>query len=189
MVTAKKEPTDEQKTKRCVYLIGNVDEESSEEFIKTLFKLELEGPEKDIVVVIDSYGGYVHSMWGMIDTMNLLSCPIHTLTVGKAMSAGAMVLLNGAKGKRYIAPNASIMLHQLSAGISGTASSLLNEAEEIKRMHKHMCDFIIKNTKIAKNKIAEIMREDFHLNSRQAVEFGVVDRVLTKFGDLKLKGW
>lgn len=104
------EEKDVKNAKRVVYLVGNINEDKSLEFMKELFKLEMENPLQDIVVIIDSYGGWVDSMWSMQDMMKLLRCRVHTLCIGKAMSCGQMILIGGEKGCRYATPHSLVMM-------------------------------------------------------------------------------
>jgi len=159
-------------TKRVVYLIGDVTEEKSSEFIKEMFRLEMDNPVSDIVVIIDSYGGYVDSMWAMQDTMQLLRCKVHTLCIGKAMSCGQMILIGGDKGCRYATPNSRIMMHEISSWAHGKVEDIKNYTEELYRMDKQFRDFIGKKTKLKKAQMNDMLKKDY-----------------TSFGDIDLKGW
>ncbi len=176
-------------TKRVVYLIGNITEEKSLEFIKEMFKLELENPLKDIVIIIDSYGGFVDAMWTMQDTMGLLRCKIHTLCIGKAMSCGQLILVGGDKGCRYATPNSRIMMHEISDWAVGTVSDIKNYTAELYRMDKQFREFIIKKTKLKKAQLNEMLKKDYYMTPQEALEFGFIDKIVNSFADIEVKGW
>jgi ATP-dependent Clp protease, protease subunit len=175
--------------KRCVFFTGVTDEESTKDFINSVFKLELEDPSKDILILIDSYGGYVDSMWAMIDVMNLCRCKIHTLCVGKAMSAASLMLMNGTKGKRYCTPNSRIMLHKVSAWHGGNFDDLDIQMKETKRIEEKLEDFIIKNSKLNKGMLSKVLKNDFYLDPPEAKKNGIIDKIITNFSEIKLQGW
>ena len=175
--------------KRAIYLMGDIDEAKSESFIKSILQLQLEDPTKDIVVIIDSYGGYVDSMWSMQDAMNLVTCKVHTLCIGKAMSCGQMILVGGEKGYRYATPNSRIMMHQISAWTGGTVADIQNYAEELSRLDKQFKDFIKRKTKLTKVQLNKMLENDYYMDPKEALKFGFIDKIITGFGDLKLKGW
>lgn len=175
--------------KRAVYLMGDIDEDKSEAFIKSILQLQLEDPIKDIVVFIDSYGGYVDSMWAMQDAMNMVTCKVHTLCIGKAMSCGQMMLVGGSKGCRYATPNSRIMMHQISSWTGGTLADIQNYAEEMVRLDKQFREFVQKRTKLTKVQINKMLENDFYMDPKQALQFGFIDKIITGFNDLKLKGW
>jgi len=175
--------------KRAVYLMGDIDEAKSESFIKSVLQLELEDPTKDIVVIIDSYGGYVDSMWAMQDAMHLVTCKVHTLCIGKAMSCGQMILVGGEKGCRYATPNSRIMMHQISSWAGGTVSDIQNYTEELKRLDRQFREFIQEKTKLTKVQLNKMLEQDYYMDPKQAKKYGFIDKIITNFSDLKLKGW
>jgi ATP-dependent Clp protease protease subunit len=175
--------------KRAIYLMGDIDEAKSEAFVKSILQLQLEDPIKDIVVIIDSYGGYVDSMWSMQDAMSLVSCKIHTLCIGKAMSCGQMMLVGGTKGCRYATPNSRIMMHQISSWTGGTIADIRNHTQELDRLDKQFRNFIQKRTKVTKTQLNKMLEQDFYMDPKEALKYGFIDKIITKFGDLNLKGW
>jgi ATP-dependent Clp protease protease subunit len=175
--------------KRVVYLIGDITEEKSLEFIKEMFKLEMENPLKDIVIIIDSYGGWVDAMWSMQDTMRLLRCKIHTLCVGKAMSCGQLILVGGDKGCRYATPNSRIMMHEITDCTMGTVTDIKNYTQELYRMDKQFREFLIKRTKVKKAQLNEMLKKDYYMTPEEALELGFIDKIVKSFGDIEVKGW
>ena len=189
MPTKEQREKDLSSKKRCIFFTGEVDENSSKNFINALLRLEMEDPAKDILLIIDSYGGYVDSMWSMIDVMNLCRCKIHTLCVGKSMSAASLMLMNGAKGRRYCTPNSRVMIHKISSGHAGGFDELDNHMKEIARMEEQLESFIIENSKFTKKSLQVVLQNDYYLTATQAKKQGVIDKIITSFSDLKLKGW
>jgi ATP-dependent Clp protease protease subunit len=175
--------------KRCVYLTGEVNESSAENIMSELFKLEMSDPSGDIIIVINSYGGYVHSAWSIIDTMNMLRCNVHTLSIGQASSAGAVILLSGTKGKRYAAPHASIMLHKISSETRGHIDDMDIDVKETKRLQEQLENHIISRTKIKSKQLSEMLSRNRYLTPEEAVQFGLIDKIISSFGDIKMKGW
>lgn len=177
------------KKKRAIYLMGDIDETKSETFIKSILQLQLEDPIKDIVVIIDSYGGYVDSMWAMQDAISLVTCKVHTLCIGKAMSCGQMMLVGGSKGCRYATPNSRIMMHQISSWAAGTVSDIQNYTDELKRLDKQFKEFVTKKTKLTKTQLDKMLQDDCYMSPTEALKYGFIDKIIRKFSDLKLKGW
>jgi len=175
--------------KRAIYLMGNIDEIKSEMFIKSILELQIEDPTKDIVVIIDSYGGYVDSMWAMQDAMSMVTCKVHTLCIGKAMSCGQMMLMGGSKGCRYATPNSRIMIHEIAGWAHGKISDIQNYTGELKRLDKQFRDFVVKRTKLTKAKLNKMLEIDCYMGPQEALKHGFIDKIISGFGDLKLKGW
>jgi len=130
-------------------------------------------------------------MWSMVDAMDLLRCDVHTLCVGKAMSAASCVLMNGVKGKRFCTPHARIMMHKIAGGSFGDVDSMANYVDEVKRLQKQSDDFMVSKTKFNKKELLALFKEkgEIYLPAQKALEKGVVDKVIRSFSELKLKGW
>jgi len=175
--------------KRAIYLMGDIDESKSEAFIKSILELELQDPTKDIVVIIDSYGGYIDSMWAMLDAMNMVTCKVHTICIGKAMSCGQLMLIGGADGCRYATPNSRIMMHEITSGVWGKISDIQNITKESTRLDSQMRKFIVRRTNLTAKQLGEKLRHDFFMSAQEALKLGFIDKIVTKFSDLKLKGW
>jgi len=177
--------------KRCVYLTGRIEEDTARKFVENILRLEMNDPTRDILVIIDSRGGSVDSMWSMVDAMDLLRCKVHTLCVGKAMSAAGIVLMNGTKGSRFCTPHARVMIHQIGAGIQGDVDAMENYIEEMARLQRQSDDFIVQKTKYNKKDLLATIKEkrEIYLSAEEALKRGVVDKIITSFSELKLKGW
>lgn len=165
---------------RSIFLSGDVNEKASKEVIEKLIQFEKESPLEDIYLYIDSYGGYLDSMFAIIDTMNMVKCDIQTICVGKAMSAGAAILSSGAKGKRFVTPYAKTMVHQLWAWTMGSAHDIEVDAEDIKKDQKRLEKLLAKNTRQPLEKIKKDMRHIRYMNAEESVEYGLVDEIKGK---------
>lgn len=175
--------------KRAIYLMGSIDEAKSEAFIKSILELELEDPLKDIVVIIDSYGGHLDAMWAMHDAMNMVTCNVHTLCIGKAMSCGQMLLMGGAKGCRYATPNSRILVHEITSWTHGKISDIQNYTQEATRLDKQFRKFVVNRTKLTAKQLDEKIKHDFYMSAEEALKLGFIDKIITGFSDIKLKGW
>lgn len=165
---------------RSIFLSGDVDEKASKEVIEKLIQFEKESPLEDIYLYIDSYGGYLDSMFAIIDTMNMVKCDVQTICVGKAMSAGASILSSGAKGKRFVTPYAKTMVHQLWAWTMGSAHDIEVDAEDIKKDQKRLEKLIARNTRQPLEKIKKDMRQIRYMTAEESVEYGLVDKIKGK---------
>ena len=173
----KKEEKKDLSKVRSIFLSGMIDEKSSREVIEKLIQLEKESPLEDIYLYIDSYGGYLDSMFAMIDTINMVRCDVQTICVGKAMSAGAVILSSGKRWKRFITPNARTMVHQLFALSYGTATEIEKEAQEIKRMQQQMERILAKNTRQPLKQIRKDLIDIKFMDAEGSVKYGLVDKI------------
>jgi ATP-dependent Clp protease protease subunit len=148
--------------------------------IAQLLYLAREDPDKDISMYIQSPGGIISSGLAIYDTMQLIKPDVSTICVGMAASMGTLLLCAGAKGKRYALPNATIHMHQAFGGAQGQAADVEIAAREIMRMQDLIRGIIAKHTGQPLEKIIHDTDRDFYLNPEQAVEYGLVDEILTK---------
>ena len=164
---------------RIVVLHGDVNEVSISLVVAQLLHLASQN-HKPIHLVISTYGGSVDEMFTLYDTIKFLPCPVHTIALGKVMSAGVLLLATGAKGKRMIGKNARVMIHPISGGVGGNVFEVMNESKEHKRMQDQMVDAIVRETKATKSQIEKIMKSghDFYLLPEQAVSMGIVDKII-----------
>ncbi len=164
---------------RIIFLGTAIDDDVANLVIAQLLFLQSEDPEKDISLYINSPGGVVTAGLAIYDTMQFLKCDITTYCVGQAASMGAVLLAAGAKGKRYALPNARIMIHQPLGGAQGQATDINIQAQEIMRM-KQILNEILANH--SGRKVEDLERDtdrDNFMSARQAVEYGLVDEVVT----------
>ena len=130
---------------RIIFLDGEVNEDSASSVIAQLLFLASEDAEKDVSLYINSYGGSVDEGLAIYDTMNFIPCDVRTYCLGKAMSMGAFLLSSGAKGKRFVLPHASIMIHQVLGGCQGQATDVLIHAKEIERTKETLNRLLAEN--------------------------------------------
>jgi len=148
--------------------------------IAQLLYLEREDPDKDISMYIQSPGGVISSGLAIYDTMQFIRPDVSTICVGMAASMATVLLCAGAKGKRYALPHSTIHMHQAIGGAQGQASDIQIAAREIARQQDIIKDIIVKHTGQDMEKVTHDTDRDFYLNPEQAVEYGIVDEVLSK---------
>lgn len=164
---------------RIVVLHGDVTESSISMVVAQLLHLAGVSAEP-INLVISTYGGSVDEMFMLYDTIKFLPCPVHTIALGKVMSAGVLLLASGAKGKRMIGKNARIMIHPVSGGVMGNVFEVVNDTKEHKRLQDQMVEAIVKETKCSKIEIEKIMKSghDYYVLPEQAIKMGIVDKII-----------
>ena len=165
---------------RIVFLGTPISDQIANLIIAQLLYLEREDPEKDISLYIHCPGGVISAGLAIYDTMQLLRCDVSTICVGLSASMGTLLLCAGTKGKRYALPNSTIHLHQAIGGAQGQAADIEIAAREIMRMQERIRNIIAEHTGQPMEKIAHDTDRDFYLSSEQAVEYGIVDEILSK---------
>ncbi len=168
---------------RIVFIGSEINDEVANSVIAQLLFLEAENPEKEIFIYINSPGGNITSGLGIYDTMQFISSDISTICVGQAASMAAVLLAAGTKGKRYSLPNARIIIHQPYGGIKGQATDIEIKAKEILRMRENINNILALHTKQTKKKIQNDVERDFIMTASQAIEYGIVDKMLSKRKD------
>lgn len=168
---------------RIVFIGSEINDAVANSVIAQLLFLEAENPEKEISVYINSPGGNITSGLGVYDTMQFISSDISTICVGQAASMAAVLLAAGTEGKRYSLPNARIIIHQPYGGIKGQATDIEIKAKEILRMRENINNILTLHTKQLKKKIQEDVERDFIMTAPQAIEYGIVDKILAKRKD------
>jgi ATP-dependent Clp protease protease subunit len=165
---------------RIVMMGLPINDQVANVIIAQLLYLEREDPDKDISLYIHCPGGIISSGLAIYDTMQLIRPDVATICVGLAASMGTLLLCAGAKGKRYALPNSTIHLHQAFGGAQGQAADVEIAAREIMRMQELIRSILVKHTGQTLEKITHDTDRDFYLNPEQAVEYGIVDEILTK---------
>jgi len=155
--------------------------------IAQLLYLEREDPDKDISLYINCPGGIIASGLAIYDTMQLIRPDVSTICVGLAASMGTVLLCAGAAGKRFALPNATIHMHQAMGGAQGQAADIVIAAREIARQQDLIKDIIVKHTGQELDKVTHDTDRDFYLDPEQAIEYGIIDEILTKPTDDKDK--
>jgi len=165
---------------RIIMLSGEVNDQVASTIVAQLLFLEAQDPDKDIYFYINSPGGVITSGLSMFDTMNYIKPDIVTICMGQAASMGAFLLSSGTPGKRYALPHARIMIHQPSGGAQGQSTDIQIQAEEIQRLKDNLNEIMAKNCgKKAKQLEKDTERDNF-MSSKEAMEYGLIDKVLTK---------
>ena len=145
-----------------------------------LLFLESENPEKDIYIYINSPGGSVTAGLAIYDTMRYIKCDIATVCVGQAASMGAFLLSGGTKGKRYVLPNARVMIHQPLGGFQGQATDFEIHAREILTIKEKLNRLMAEHCGKTLEEVVRDTERDNFLSAQQAVDYGLVDQILTK---------
>lgn len=165
---------------RIIFLGTPINDQIANLIVAQLLYLDREDPDKDISVYIHCPGGIITAGLAIYDTMQLIRPAVSTICVGLAASMGTLLLCAGAKGKRYTLPNSTIHLHQAIGGVQGQASDVEIAAREILRMQEKIRNIVAKHTGQPVDKVARDTDRDFWLSAEQAVEYGLVDEILTK---------
>jgi ATP-dependent Clp protease protease subunit len=165
---------------RVIFLTGQVEDHMANLIVAQLLFLESENPEKDIYIYINSPGGSVTAGLAIYDTMRYIKCDIATVCVGQAASMGAFLLSGGTKGKRYCLPNARVMIHQPLGGFQGQATDFEIHAREILTIKEKLNRLMAEHTGKTYEEIISGTERDNFLSAQQALDYGLVDTILTK---------
>jgi ATP-dependent Clp protease, protease subunit len=169
---------------RIVIMGTPVDDQVANLIVAQLLHLEAEDPEKDIVMYINSPGGMVYAGLAIYDTMQYIKPDVSTVCMGMAMSMGAILLLGGAKGKRFSLPNGKIMIHQGSAGFSGTPSDIEIHAQEVLSLRRRMAEIIAFHTDLNVEQVEKDIDRDRFMTAEDAKAYGIIDGVITSRTDV-----
>ena len=164
---------------RIVFLGEPITRESANLVIAQLLHLESQDPDKDISLYIDSPGGEVYAGLGILDTMNFIKPEVSTICVGMAASMAAVLLACGAKGKRLALPNSMVLIHQPSSGVQGQQTDIQIVADETRWIREHLNQILADATGQPIEKVNVDTERDNYLRAQQALEYGLVDRVLS----------
>jgi len=165
---------------RIIFLGEAIDENVASVIVAQLLFLEAEDPDKDISIYINSPGGSVTAGMAIYDTMQYIKPQVSTICVGMAASMGAFLLSAGEKGKRFALPNAEIMIHQPLGGFSGQAEDIKIHADRIIKMRERLNQILSENTGRDISQIAKDTDRDNFLEADEAVEYGIIDKVISK---------
>lgn len=163
---------------RIVFLGGPIDENVANLIVAQLLFLESQDPKKDIHLYINSPGGMITAGLAIIDTMNHVKPNVSTICVGMAASMGAVILSAGEKGKRFVLPNAEVMIHQPLGGVEGQASDIEISARRIIKNREVLNKMLAKNTGQPLTKIEKDVDRDFFMNADESVKYGIVDKIM-----------
>tara|TARA_B100001013_G_scaffold315033_1_gene221798 strand:- start:29 stop:664 length:636 start_codon:yes stop_codon:yes gene_type:complete len=165
---------------RIIFLTGVIEDNIASLICAQLLFLESENPNKDISFYINSTGGSVTAGLAVYDTIQYIKPDISTVCIGQAASMGSLLLAAGSGGKRYALPNSRIMVHQPSGGVQGQASDIQIHANEILALRSNINEIYAKHTGQSIKKIEEYLDRDSFLGPKEAQEFGLIDKIVTK---------
>ncbi len=163
---------------RIIFLGTPVDDQIANLIIAQLLHLESEDPDKDINMYVNSPGGSVYAGLAIYDTMQFVKPDIATISIGIAMSMGALLLAGGAKGKRMALPNAKILIHQVSGGFQGQATDIEIQARETIALKRRMEEIFAEHTGQPLERVSKDMERDYFMTPQEAQEYGIIDNVL-----------
>ena len=186
---ARREMTLEERLaeERILFLWGQITPNVAGAVIMRLLELQAKQPNRDINLYINSPGGSVDDTLAVYDTMQFLNCDVATYCVGQAASGAAMILAAGTKGKRYALPHSKIMIHQPWGGVTGQASDIKIQAEEILKAKRLLNELLAKHSGRDVELIEQETERDRYLTPEEAREYGIVDEIVTRTPDDKKK--
>ena len=165
---------------RIIFLTGPIDDASANVIIAQMLFLESANPDKDIFLYINSPGGSVTAGMAIYDTMQYIKPDVSTICIGSAASMASILLMAGTKGKRFALPHSEVMLHQPLGGCSGQASDIAIHAKNILRIREEMYDVIVSHTGQEREKVIADTDRDNYLTAHQALEYGIIDSVVSE---------
>jgi ATP-dependent Clp protease, protease subunit len=164
---------------RIIFLGTPIDDQIANLVVAQLLHLESQDPDKDISIYVNSPGGSIYAGLAVYDTMQFVKPDIQTICMGVAMSMGSLLLTAGAKGKRFALPNSRILIHQPSAGFEGQSTDIEIHAREILKVRERIDEIYAKHTGQPLEQVHTDMERDRFFKADEAVEYGLIDRVLT----------
>lgn len=165
---------------RIIFLADEVNDVTASLVVAQLLYLEVEDPDKDIALYINSPGGSVTAGMAIYDTMNYIKCDVSTICIGMAASMGAFLLSSGAKCKRFALPNSEIMIHQPLGGMQGQATDIKIHADHILRTRDTLNSILAKNTGKPIDVIAKDTDRDNFMSAEEAMNYGLIDKVIER---------
>lgn len=165
---------------RIIMISGEVNEAMASVVVSQLLYLQSENKESPIYMYINSPGGSVVDGLAIVDTMNLISCPVYTYCIGQCASMGSIFLVSGEKGHRYALPNSRIMIHQVSGGSQGTYEDMKRSINEAGRLNELLAGILANGTEKSLNEVKKDMDRDYFMSADEAMKYGIVDKVISK---------
>lgn len=162
---------------RIIFLSGTVTDSMANTVVAQLLFLEMDNPNADISLYINSPGGSVTAGMAIYDTMQYISCPVRTVCIGMAASMGAFLLMAGEKGKRMALPNSEVMIHQPSGGAEGQATDVSIRAEWLVRTKKKMTKMMAEMTGQSEERLANDVERDYFMSAEEALKYGIIDEI------------
>ncbi|MBP5243934.1 MAG: ATP-dependent Clp endopeptidase proteolytic subunit ClpP [Succinivibrio sp.] len=169
---------------RVIFLTGEVEDHMADLIVAQLLFLESEDPDKDIYLYINSPGGGDTAGVAIYDTMQYIKPDVCTLCMGQACSMGSFLLAGGASGKRFALPNSRIMIHQPLGGFKGQATDIMIHAQETQRIKNTLNGILAKHTGKSLEEVVQNTERDNFMTSQEALDFGLIDRVITNRSEI-----
>ena len=163
---------------RIIFLSGEINDDVANTVVAQMLFLEMEDPDKDIMLYINSPGGSITAGMAIYDTMKYLKCEVSTLCIGMAASMAAFLLAAGAKGKRKALPNSEVMIHQPLGGTEGQATDILIHAEHMRFIKQRMNEELAKNTGKPLAELEKDVERDHFLTAEEAKAYGIIDEII-----------
>ena len=163
---------------RIIFLSGEIDDDSANAVVAHMLFLEMEDPDKDIMLYINSPGGSISAGMAIYDTMKYLKCEVSTLCIGMAASMAAFLLAAGAKGKRKALPHSEVMIHQPLGGAQGQTTDVLIYADRLKKTKELMNEELAKNTGNKLSRIKADVERDNFMDAKEALAYGIIDSII-----------
>lgn len=168
---------------RIIMISGEVNENMASVVVSQLLYLQSEDPDAPIHMYINSPGGSVVDGLAIVDTMNLISCPVYTYCIGQCASMGSIFLVSGEKGHRYALPNSRIMIHQVSGGSQGTYEDMKRSINEAGRLNELLTGILANGTSKSFEDVKKDMDRDYFMGANEALEYGIVDKVISSVSE------
>ena len=168
---------------RIIFVAGEVNDHMANTIVAQLLHLEQENSDKDITLYVNSPGGSVSAGMAIIDTMHFIKPKLSTVCIGLAASMGAMLLSNGAKGKRFSLPSSRIMIHQVSGGARGKATDMQIQINEANRLNEMLTEYMADNCGKDYDTCLADMKEDKFMSPKESVAYGLIDKVVTRLDE------
>jgi ATP-dependent Clp protease protease subunit len=162
-----------------LYISGEINELTARDINVEMLGMQRDDPLEDITIIVDTYGGDMFASFSIVDMMELITCDIITICVGKAFSAGQFIFSTGAKGKRFMSPHARLMLHNPIAGYVGSVPDIEIEVEEIQKSRDLFVNHISSRSHLSPEEIKQLIQRNAYLDASQAIEMGFADAILT----------
>lgn len=170
---------------RIIFIGDEINDQVANSVVAQLLFLEADNPEKDIHIYINSPGGSISAGFAIFDTMQLVKPDVNTICVGMAASFGALLLLAGTKGKRFALPNSEVMIHQPLGGVKGQATEIEISARRILKIREHINKIIAERTGQPVEKVARDTDRDFFMTAQEALEYGIIDKIIERTSEGK----
>ncbi|MCK4835856.1 MAG: ATP-dependent Clp protease proteolytic subunit [Candidatus Aminicenantes bacterium] len=170
-----------------IFFGSPLDDNIANVIIAQMLFLAADDPEKDISLYINSPGGIISSGMAIYDTMRFIKNDVVTICIGQAASMSAILLASGSKGKRFSLPNSKVVIHQPMGGFQGQASDIMIQAEEIKRIKENTIKILAEHTGQKISRIETDIERDYIMDSKEALDYGIIDEVITERKKLKIE--